>query len=88
MIRKEFVIFGVGEFGTNVAKTLANSGATVMVVDKDDKQLETIANDVTHSVCADATNPEAMRQLGIRNYDGAIVGIGHSLQTSVLITMQ
>jgi len=88
LIRKEFVIFGVGEFGTNVAKTLANSGATVMVVDKDDKQLETIANDVTHSVCADATNPEAMRQLGIRNYDGAIVGIGHSLQTSVLITMQ
>ena len=88
MIRKEFVIFGVGEFGTNVAKTLANSGATVMVVDKDDKQLETIANDVTHSVCADATNPEAMRQLGIRNYDGAILGIGHSLQTSVLITMQ
>lgn len=88
MIRKEFVIFGVGEFGTNVAKTLANSGATVMVVDQDDKQLETIANDVTHSVCADATNPEAMRQLGIRNYDGAIVGIGHNLQTSVLITMQ
>lgn len=88
MIRKEFVVFGVGEFGTNVAKTLANSGATVMVVDQDDKQLETIANDVTHSVCADATNPEAMRQLGIRNYDGAIVGIGHNLQTSVLITMQ
>lgn len=88
MKRKEFVIFGVGEFGTNVAKTLANSGATIMVVDKDEKQLEIIAEFVTHSVCADATNPEAMKQLGIRNYDGAIVGIGHNLETSVLITMQ
>lgn len=88
MKRKEFVIFGSGEFGTNVAKTLANSGATVMVVDKDEGQLETIADFVTHSVCADATNLEAMKQLGIRNYDGAIVSIGHSLEASVLITMQ
>lgn len=85
---KEFVIFGSGEFGTNVAKTLANSGATVMVVDKDAGKLETIADFVTHSVCADATNPEAMKQLGIRNYDGAIVSIGRSLEASVLITMQ
>lgn len=88
MSKKEFVILGAGEFGTNVAKTLANSGATVMVVDKDEKQLEKIANSVTHSICADATVPEAMKQLGIRNYDGAIVGIGHNLETSVLITMQ
>lgn len=88
MKRKEFVIFGVGDFGMNVAKTLTNSGATVMVVDKDENQLEKIASEVTHSICADATNPEAMKQLGIRNYDGAVVGIGHNLETSALITMQ
>ncbi|MCI5731213.1 MAG: TrkA family potassium uptake protein [Eubacterium sp.] len=88
MKRKEFVIFGVGDFGMNVAKTLANSGATVMVVDKEESQLEKIASEVTHTICADATNPEAMKQLGIRNYDGAIVGIGHNLETSALITMQ
>ena len=88
MTRKEFVIFGVGDFGMNVAKTLANSGATVMVVDKEESQLEKIASEVTHTICADATNPEAMKQLGIRNYDGAIVGIGHNLETSALITMQ
>ena len=88
MKRKEFVIFGVGDFGMNVSKTLANSGATVMVVDKEESQLEKIASEVTHTICADATNPEAMKQLGIRNYDGAIVGIGHNLETSALITMQ
>lgn len=88
MKRKEFVVFGVGDFGMNVAKTLANSGATVMVVDKEESQLEKIASEVTHTICADATNPEAMKQLGIRNYDGAIVGIGHNLETSALITMQ
>lgn len=88
MKRKEFVVFGVGDFGMNVAKTLSNSGATVMVVDKNENQLEKIAGEVTHTICADATNPEAMKQLGIRNYDGAVVGIGHNLETSALITMQ
>ncbi len=88
MKRKEFVVFGVGDFGMNVAKTLSNSGATVMVVDQDERKLEIIASEVTHTICADATNPEAMKQLGIRNYDGAIVGIGHNLETSALITMQ
>lgn len=88
MKRKEFVVFGVGDFGMNVAKTLSNSGAIVMVVDKNENQLEKIASEVTHTICADATNPEAMKQLGIRNYDGAVVGIGHNLETSALITMQ
>ena len=40
MKRKEFVVFGVGDFGMYVAKTLANSGAAVMVVDKDEERLE------------------------------------------------
>ena len=65
MKRKEFVVFGVGDFGMYVAKTLANSGATVMVVDKDEERLEQIASEVTHTICADATNPEAVKQLGI-----------------------
>lgn len=88
MKRKEFVVFGVGDFGMYVAKTLANSGATVMVVDKDEERLEQIASEVTHTICADATNPEAVKQLGIGNYDGAIIGVGRSLETSALITMQ
>lgn len=85
---KEFVIIGLGNFGTNVAVTLANSGATVMVVDKDENKLEEIAEQVTYSICIDATNSVALKQLGIHNYDGVIVGIGHALETSVLIIMQ
>ena len=68
MKRKEFVVFGVGDFGMYVAKTLANSGAAVMVVDKDEERLEQIASEVTRTICADATNPEAVKQLGIGNY--------------------
>lgn len=87
-MEKEFVVIGLGQFGTNVARTLSSSGAQVMVIDKDEKQLEEVANQVTHSICADATNVEAMRSLGIKNYDGVIIGIGHDLETNVLITIQ
>ena len=80
MKRREFVVIGLGQFGTNVAKTLASYGAAVMAVDTDDRRLELVADLVTHTVCADATNPEVVRQLGIQNYDGAIIGMGHSLE--------
>jgi len=88
MVHKEFVVIGMGQFGSSVAKTLANAGATVMAVDKDEKYLEKVASYVTHAVCADVSNPEAMKQLGIQNYDGAIVGIGDDLESSVLVTLQ
>lgn len=85
---KEFVVIGLGSFGTNVALTLANSGATVMVVDQDEGKLEEIANEVTDTICADASNPAVLGQLGIGNYDGAVVGIGDNFEASVLIVMQ
>ena len=88
MKRKEFVVIGMGQFGSNVAKTLASSGAMVMIIDKNEQALEMVADHVTHAICADATNAEAMRQLGIKNYDGAIIGIGHDLESNVLITIQ
>lgn len=88
MKRKEFVVIGMGQFGSNVAMTLASSGATVMIIDKDEKNLERVADYVTHAICADATNAEAMKQLGIKNYDGAIIAIGHDLESNVLITIQ
>ena len=85
---KEFVVIGLGSFGTNVALTLANSGATVMVVDQNEGKLEEIANEVADTICADASNPAVLGQLGIGNYDGAVVGIGDNFEASVLIVMQ
>ncbi len=35
-------------------------------------------------MCVDVANEEALRELGGRNFDGAIISIGHSLDASVL----
>ena len=85
--RKEFVVFGMGKFGTSVAKTLADNGCQVMAVDSDPDKVEEIAEHVTYAVCMDVTDADAIHSLGIRNFDGAIVAIGENLEASVLVTI-
>lgn len=84
---KQFVIFGVGRFGQSVAKTLADSGCEVLVVDNDADRIQDIAEFVTHAVVADVTDTEELENLGIRNFDGAIIGIGENLEASVMATI-
>lgn len=85
--RKEFVVFGLGKFGTSVARTLTDNGCQVMAVDSDARLVEEIADDVTYAVCTDVTDADAIHSLGIRNFDGAIVAIGENLEASVLVTI-
>lgn len=85
--RKEFVVFGLGKFGTSVARTLADNGCQVMAVDSDARLVEEIAENVTYAVCTDVTDADAIHSLGIRNFDGAIVAIGENLEASVLVTI-
>lgn len=85
--RKEFVVFGLGKFGTSVARALADNGCQVMAVDSDARLVEEIAENVTYAVCTDVTDADAIHSLGIRNFDGAIVAIGENLEASVLVTI-
>lgn len=85
--KKDFVVFGLGRFGKSVAITLAESGCEVMVVDKDPAAIQEMAEFVTHAINADVTDSDVMEELGISNFDGAVVGIGQSLEASVMITI-
>jgi trk system potassium uptake protein TrkA len=42
---------------------------------------------LTHVVEADATDTDAMRQLGVQDFSRAVVGIGTNLETSVLTVL-
>ena len=87
MMKKEFVVFGLGRFGTSVAMALAEGGGEVLVVDKNQDKITDIADYVTHAVCADITDEESLEELGIHNFDGAVVAIGTDLEASVLVTI-
>ena len=73
---KQFVIIGLGRFGSSIAKTLYSLGNDVLAIDKDEDIVQEIADSVTHAVQLDATDENALRSLGIRNFDVAVVTIG------------
>ncbi|MCF8001897.1 MAG: TrkA family potassium uptake protein [Halanaerobiales bacterium] len=84
---KQFVVIGLGRFGSSVAKTLTDNGYDVLVIDQDNQIIQDISNSVTHAVEADATDDKALETLGIRNFDVAIVSIGDNLHANILSTL-
>lgn len=87
-MKKQFAVIGVGRFGSSLARTLYQMGYEVLAIDSDENRIEGITNEVTHAVQVDALDVDAMRELGIRNFDVVIVGIGNDLQASILVTVQ
>jgi len=87
MKNKQFVVIGLGRFGSSIAKTLYSLGNEVMAIDNDEETVQNISDFVTHAVQADATDEATIKSLGIRNFDVAVVTIGSNIQSSVMITL-
>lgn len=86
-MRKQFVVIGLGRFGTSVAKTLTALGHEVLALDKKEQAVQAIMQDVVQAVQADAREEETLRSLGVRNLDVGIVAIGDDLEANILITL-
>ncbi|AZR73673.1 potassium uptake system protein [Anoxybacter fermentans] len=84
---KQFVVIGLGRFGSSVARTLCQKGFDVLAIDIDEERVQALADEVTHAVQADATDEEAMKSLGIRNFDIAIISIGTDIHSNILTTL-
>ena len=87
MKAKQFVVFGLGRFGSSLATTLADAGYEVMGVDKCEEKVQDISPIVTQAVQAEVTDIDTLRSLGIRNFDVAIVAIGKDMQSSIMTTL-
>lgn len=87
MSSKQFVIIGLGRFGASVAKTLYALGHDVLAIDSNEDLVQEISDSVTHAVQMDATDENALRTLGLRNFDVAVVTIGANIQASVMATL-
>ncbi|WP_312091673.1 potassium channel family protein [Aminipila sp.] len=87
MSKKQYVIFGLGRFGKSVATALAENGCEVLVIDADENSVNEMADVVTYAVKADATETEALKNLGLGNFDVAIIAMGENLEASVMATI-
>ncbi|MBU5590633.1 TrkA family potassium uptake protein [Clostridium sp. MSJ-4] len=87
MSSKQYVVIGLGRFGISVAKTLYAMGHDVLAIDMDEDLVQDISDSVTHAVQMDATDENALRTLGVRNFDVAVITIGSNIQASVMVTL-
>ncbi len=86
-MKRQVVVMGLGRFGVSVATTLYDMGNDVLALDTEEKNLSRVPSNITRAVQADATNEAVLKDLGIKDYDVAIVSMGSSIESSVLTTI-
>lgn len=80
-----FLVIGIGRFGSKVAVTLSDLGHDVLAIDIDEDAIQSIAKYVPNCMIADATKMDVLRELiGKNGIDVAVVAIGNNLQASIL----
>lgn len=82
------VVFGAGRFGSALAKELFEEDIEVMIVDNDEEKIQEIASQVTTAIIADVVDEGAIKELGLSNFDVAIIAIGSNLEASVVAAVE
>ena len=83
-MKKTYAVFGLGRYGIAVARELVSNGVEVIAVDSDEKVVNAAAAELPICKCADITDPEVIRQLGISNVDVVIIATANNLEASVM----
>ena len=81
---KSIMIIGLGRFGSSVAHTLFQLRYDVLGIDTNEKVVQANLGQITYSVQGDATNETTLRELGVSNFDAAIVAVGSDMQSSLM----
>ncbi len=87
MAKKQVVVIGLGRFGYSVARTLCELGHEVLGLDKDLRRVEDVSEFATQAAQMDATDEEALKDMGVRNFDIGVVSIGSDIKSSILVTL-
>lgn len=85
--KQTYAVFGLGRYGRAVSKELIKNGVEVLAVDKDENKVNAAIADIPYCKCANVTDIEVLKQLGIHNIDIVIIAMASNLEASVMATM-
>ena len=72
----KYIIFGLGSFGKSLAIRLTELGHETIGVDSNMQKVEQLKERITHTVCMDCTDRNAVSSLPLKDADSVIVAIG------------
>ena len=85
-VQRDYLVIGLGRFGSGLALKLHELGCHVLGVDQDREVVQELSSRLPQVVAVDAISVEALVALGVKEFDTAIVAIGQDFEASVLIT--
>ena len=86
-LNKTYAVFGLGRYGYSVAKELVNCGVDVIAVDSDEQIVNALASELPFCKCADTTDIEVLKRLGVSTADTVIVAMAGNIEASVMTVM-
>ncbi len=81
---QKFAVIGLGRFGSVLARQLAEFGAEVIAIDRDEEHVAEVRDHVSVALCMDGTDERLLREQGVDHVDVAVVGMGESFESTQL----
>ncbi len=81
---RRVAVIGLGRFGASLAAELVREGVDVVGFDSDPGTVQRYTDDLPNSAIVDSTDPAALVQLGVADFDHVAVCIGSDLEASIL----
>ena len=82
----KFIVLGLGNYGAALSAKLVALGHEVIGVDRKMELVEKLNHQITHAVALDATSPDAIKGLPIRDVDAVINAIGEDEGVNIMAT--
>lgn len=82
----KYIVLGLGHFGRSLAIHLTELGHEVIAADLNLNIVEQLKDKITHTVCLDSTDKEAVSSLPLKDAHAVIVAIGEDEGASLLTT--
>ncbi|MBQ1802910.1 potassium channel family protein [Lachnobacterium bovis] len=84
---KSVAVLGMGQFGRYITEELCESGADVLIADKNEEIINQYANMVSIALTAELSDPEVISNIGLSNMDVVVVSMGDNLESSIMCVM-
>jgi trk system potassium uptake protein TrkA len=86
-MKHSVIVIGLGRFGGAAARELMALGHEVLAIDNAEALVNEIAPEVTHAQELDASDEQALRDVGAGEFEHAIVAISSTVEASIFATM-
>lgn len=82
----KFIVLGLGNYGAALSSKLVILGHEVIGVDKKMELVEKVNHQINHAIAMDATSPDAIKGLPLRDVDAVINAIGEDEGVNIMTT--